>query len=429
MNTWIFSKKGQVTEPLALAEAKKYVVENQDAYGWQSSYTQWLPVHSINEFQALLPVPETSATIPQKIVDEFVSKEQALNQYLDNVNQKLADGEANALLFAEEIENYKNLTATLSPEMKGNINEVEQQYLALKAQLSNLKQVVSLSQTKFSSIANELNAKLSSKSVKNPPVPQQAKNTKNNAPVIQLIPTEAVKTEDDIKVEQKAESAKKPELKPASRAETENNSTVEVIAEQKNDNEVQANPKDNNAEELEAKKVPTAKVISTRAPKRVDVKKVNTGSDVKKVDTQSNQSSSDQATNTATQNNADAGKQANEKAKLSAVKESAVEAKAESNEKATSTGNLSSVVVEDKDGKTGNLQTKLESGVKNIFKSVFTKEEAVVSKSIFTDLIEKDGQNDDAKSSVTEIVSSEKVNSEDSSEDEALKAPRRRRRR
>ena len=175
--------------------------------------------------------------------------------------------------------------------------------------------------------------------------------------------------------------------------------------------------------------MPTAKVISTRAPKRVDVKKVNTGSDVKKVDTQSNQSSSDQATNTATQNNADAGKQANEKAKLSAVKESAVEAKAESNEKATSTGNLSSVVVEDKDGKTGNLQTKLESGVKNIFKSVFTKEEAVVSKSIFTDLIEKDGQNDDAKSSVTEIVSSEKVNSEDSSEDEALKAPRRRRRR
>ena len=39
MNTWIFSKNGQVTEPLAIAEAKKYVVENQDAYAWQASYT------------------------------------------------------------------------------------------------------------------------------------------------------------------------------------------------------------------------------------------------------------------------------------------------------------------------------------------------------------------------------------------------------
>ena len=53
MNTWIFSKNGQVTEPLAIAEAKKYVVENQDAYAWQSSYTQWLPVHCISEFQVI----------------------------------------------------------------------------------------------------------------------------------------------------------------------------------------------------------------------------------------------------------------------------------------------------------------------------------------------------------------------------------------
>ena len=71
MNTWIFSKNGQVTEPLDLASAKKYVVENNDAYGWQASYTQWLPVNSINEFSALLPERKVGAQLPQKIVDEF----------------------------------------------------------------------------------------------------------------------------------------------------------------------------------------------------------------------------------------------------------------------------------------------------------------------------------------------------------------------
>ena len=478
MNTWIFSKNGQVTEPLALAAAKEYVIANQDAYGWQSSYTQWLPVHYISEFQALLPEPENKDQIPQKIVDEFLSKEQALNKYFDEMDQKLTDSESSAKQLAQEIENYKQLTSTLSPEVKDNIHDVEQQYLALQAQLNNFKQVVSLSKTTLSTVANEFNEKVSTKSVKNSSEPQQAQNTNSNAPAIQLKPTETVKAEakkdvkveqqaeakkgvkveqqaeakKDVKVEQQAEAKKdvkveqqaevKKDVKVAQQAksaknaevaqpvEIEKNSTVEVAAEQKNNSELQAKQTDkNNKEEaLKAKKVPTAKVISTRAPKRVDVKMVNT---------RSSQPSSNKVINTSAKTNAVIKTQASEKAetattptdkaKLSAVKESSVEANIETKETATNAKNPSNVVAEVTDGKTVKLQSKLESGVKNIFKSVFTKEEPVNSKNLFAELIEKDGKNDDAKKSAAEAVSmkDEAV----SSEDEAVQAPRRRRRR
>ena len=421
MNTWIFSKNGQVTEPLAIAEAKKYVVENQDAYAWQASYTQWLPVHSISEFQALLPEPENSAQIPQVIIDEFFSKEQTLNQYFDEMNQKLADSEANASLFAQEIENYKKLTASLSPEMKGNINDVEQQYLALEAKLNNLKQVVNLSQTKLDTVVNEFNEKVSTKSVKSTVVPQQAQKAKTNAPSIQLVSKDTVKveTEKSAKPEQKSETVKN--TKPEQKAESTKVTKVEqpTEAEKNAKAEDTAEQKDNSKVAPEVKKVPTAKVISTRAPKRVDIKKVNT----RPSDSNNNNNTSTEeagVTKKQASEQVEAVKASNDKAKPVAVKEPSVEAQVEGKEKTANVANPSNLATEENDDKNPNLQSKLESGVKNIFKSVFTKEEPVTSKNIFTDIIEKDNKNEDVKQPATEAVSAE---------DEALKAPRRRRRR
>ena len=421
MNTWIFSKNGQVTEPLAIAEAKKYVVENQDAYAWQASYTQWLPVHSISEFQALLPEPENSAQIPQVIIDEFFSKEQTLNQYFDEMNQKLADSEANASLFAQEIENYKKLTASLSPEMKGNINDVEQQYLALEAKLNNLKQVVNLSQTKLDTVVNEFNEKVSTKSVKSTVVPQQAQKTKTNASSIQLVSKDTVKveTEKSAKPEQKSETVKN--TKPEQKAESTKVTKVEqpTEAEKNSKAEDTTEQKDNSKVAPEVKKVPTAKVISTRAPKRVDIKKVNT----RPSDSNNNNNTSTEeagVTKEQASEQVEAVKASNDKAKPVAVKEPSVEAQVEGKEKTANVANPSNLATEENDDKNPNLQSKLESGVKNIFKSVFTKEEPVTSKNIFTDIIEKDNKNEDVKQPATEAVSAE---------DEALKAPRRRRRR
>ena len=67
------------------------------------------------------------------------------------------------------------------------------------------------------------------------------------------------------------------------------------------------------------------------------------------------------------------------------------------------------------------LQTKLESGVKNIFKSVFTKEEPKSTKNKFSDLVGNDGKSSNVESIEAKV--------EVEIDDEASKAPRRRRRR
>ncbi|MGB1262604.1 MAG: hypothetical protein ACPG52_06830 [Cognaticolwellia sp.] len=317
MNTWIFSKNGQVSEPLELAAAKKYVVENQDAYAWQSSYNQWLPVHSISEFSALLPPRQEVAKLPQNIVDEFNRKEQALEKRFGKFNQELARGEETAKLFEQEIANYKRLTINLSDEVKGNINEIEQQYNALHKQLADIKQTVHASQQGLGLVVVEFNKKVSGKSIVKMDSAAQAPENKQAA----------------VEVKKVAEPLQ------ASVAET---AQVEEKAEK-----------------------PVAKAISTRArrPTGAHVVSTRTGQPY----------SADTATDA--------------KAPEAQVESSKVTPINKVTAKATNSA-------EDE------AQEKVDSGVKNIFKSVFTKEESTSSTNKFAELVEDDVEEDDMNKKV-----------------------------
>lgn len=431
MDTWIFSKNGQVTEPLTLAAAKEYVVENQDAYGWQSHYTQWLPVNSISEFSALLPDNKAIAKIPQKIIDEFLSKEQALDKRFDQFNQELITGDAAAKQLEQEIATYKQLTVNLSDEVKSNINEIEQQYHELQKQLNDIKQVVETSHQGLSDIARDFNHKVADKpvlkkpldekpsqaaaSVENKSTSQATKLAEKTPPkkptVAKLVPTQVSKVTANAEVNNSTET----KLKDQSVANTEVASTasVEPSVEKK---ELEANDT-----EIKPKVEGLAglKAISTRAPKPVGAKVIST---------RSNQPTSAKVISTS----AIASDKAEEK-DLSFAKQEPKETTAKEQvsdlavqEKSTTTkaSKPQKAKGEDEGEQTDNLQAKLESGVKNIFKSVFTKEEPVSAKSMFTELIEKDAQSSDVKETEAEPEPELAVGDDDST-----KTRRRRRRR
>tara|TARA_R110000744_G_scaffold84356_1_gene165077 strand:- start:122 stop:1246 length:1125 start_codon:yes stop_codon:yes gene_type:complete len=373
MNTWIFSKNGQVTKPLELAAAKKYVVENHDAYGWHSSYTQWLPVHSISEFSALLPERDSSDKIPQIIVDEFLSKERALHQCFDRFNQELDSGEINARQFEQEITIYKQLTVNLSDEVKSNIDEIEQEYHALHKQLTDIKQTVKTSQQELKDVVRHFNDRIAEKSVIK--APQQEKASSTSA-------TDANKPASNVKVlATKATSNADIESKAALTAE------VQTIY-------------------TRPSKPVGAKVISTRSSQPMRPSALNESTGEKK---------SENAGQATEASSASLTKEQSSKVELSAAvaEKQSGQASGEQNSQANK------------------IQTKLESGVKNIFKSVFTKDEQVDNKSKFAELVEKDATNNKVKQLTPKPKPEPKVEAEieiESHADEASTAPRRRRR-
>ena len=382
MNTWIFSKNGEVTKPLELAAAEKYVVENQDAYGWKSSFTQWLPVKSINEFSALLPESKPLPQLPQKIVDEFLSKEKVLEKHFENFTQEFATGDANAKEFEQEIENYKKLTVNLSDEVKGNINEIEQQFNILNEKLKNIKQTVHTSQQELNAVVIDFNKKVSEKSVikaspeDKPSVAADSQKDKSAPEVVKAeksdkksdeVQSKASETKAEPEVTKEAETAVKADVVSDDKSEKKDTASVEE--------EVTARPQR-----------PTgAKVISTRSS--------NPHHNFSRAESEKPEAASSE-----------------EQSKAAPAQE-----KAEIINLATSKQNK--IDRDEEENDSTKLQSKLESGVKNIFKSVFTKEETADANNKFSTLVQKNEETqNDAETVKAEV------------EDEEPKVLRRRRR-
>lgn len=165
MNKWYFSKDNTITEPMDFESAKKYVAANLDAYGWQQSYTQWLPVHCISDFADIIPPVKPLAVVPQGVIDEFNNKSQKIIENVTKVNTDISNGEKLLQVFAQEIDTYKNMTLKLSPEVQANINGIEQHYLSLQQQLKEIKQTTHTTANEVSQVVTNFNLKITDKSV------------------------------------------------------------------------------------------------------------------------------------------------------------------------------------------------------------------------------------------------------------------------
>jgi hypothetical protein len=387
MNTWIFSKNGVVTEPLDLAKAKKYVVNNPDVYGWHSSFTQWLPVNSITEFASLLPKQEVTAQVPQAIVDEFHTKEQALDANFDKLNQDLSAGEINAQNLAQEIATYKELTINLSDEVKNNISEIEQQYHALVKQLKTTRLAVKSSHKVFYNVVKVFNENIANKSVV-----EYSTEAKNDEASVELKPDNKCVADNAKPAQIKAQAAEKIDI------------DVEVA--------------DINEAKLAVEEQGKVKAISTRVPKPEGAKVISTRSKHPNSVRMSNTVQSDKKIEklSPTASNTD-----------SADKQQSAE-KVEPKLSNSAKVKQSEAVKAEQESQANNLHAKLESGVKNIFKTVFNKEEPIEQKNKFAELVQQDKVNEEVKA-VEKVKEIEEVVQVKIHDDEALTKPRKRRRR
>ncbi len=139
MKKWLFSVEGKVTGPLAEADAKKFVTENLEAYAWHPSYSHWMPVNCIKEFEELVPAPKPPSIIPKELIEEYITKERTIVARLGKLDNVLAEADSEMSVLYEEIVTFKKYTQNSNAELQATLRAIEEQFANLSKSLSGFK--------------------------------------------------------------------------------------------------------------------------------------------------------------------------------------------------------------------------------------------------------------------------------------------------
>ena len=89
MKKWIFSDNGKITGPFGLAESQDIIKNNPSLYAWNPSFTHWMPVTHIEDFELAIEIPAPPVDVPQELLGEFTNEEQELIAQLGMLSENL----------------------------------------------------------------------------------------------------------------------------------------------------------------------------------------------------------------------------------------------------------------------------------------------------------------------------------------------------
>jgi|GEM_PF-1009172 len=167
MKKWYFSENGSVTGPYSISEANTLLEKNNDVYGWNPTFSQWLPVTQIPEFSELIPDSKPAAQVPKELIDRFVTKKRDLNKKIKLIDETIKNTEEHIELFDNEINQYKSLTESLSVDVKNNIVPLEKKHQLVMKQLQELKKAAEIAKHEIIDVVQEFGDLVLSKANEN----------------------------------------------------------------------------------------------------------------------------------------------------------------------------------------------------------------------------------------------------------------------
>jgi len=141
MKKWLFSNDGKVSEALSFSEAQEYISDHltDDLYVWHPSFTYWMPLHSIDDFDVNISIPTPPAALPKGLLQEYKNQEEALFKTLSRVDNTLGNTRAVLAEVDEEINAYFKFTEKLNSEVELTLQNVRKQYEALQKNINEFK--------------------------------------------------------------------------------------------------------------------------------------------------------------------------------------------------------------------------------------------------------------------------------------------------
>ncbi len=234
MKKWLFSVEGKVTGPLAEADAKKFVTENLEAYAWHPSYSHWMPVNCVKEFEELVPAPKPPSIIPKELIEEYIGKERAIVARLDKLDNVLAEADSEMSVLHEEIVTFKKYTQNSNAELQATLRAIEEQFASLSKSLSGFKAKTTAGKEELTSAKKEFDESLAKD--------KQAVESKESADFLVKAETQLKQDNAQSDVDEKAKLIKEKE-KFAVNAKLKAESEAKLVAEEKAKAEAEENAK------------------------------------------------------------------------------------------------------------------------------------------------------------------------------------------
>ncbi|WP_057831682.1 DUF4339 domain-containing protein [Colwellia sp. TT2012] len=138
MKKWFFSDNGEVTGPLGLKESNEFISKNPDLYAWHPSYTHWVPVSCINEFETSVTPPPPPISIPNDLIDDLIGEEKELITTLDRIDKTIKITADSLYEIDTELDNYGTIAHNLTEEVRVVVKTIEEQYAVLQKNLANV---------------------------------------------------------------------------------------------------------------------------------------------------------------------------------------------------------------------------------------------------------------------------------------------------
>jgi len=136
MSKWFLSDGNEVTGPFGLDKCKKTIEEGSIVYAWRPSYSHWLPVSHIEEFNMPIAPPIVPSDIPEGYLNELIGKKKGIINVLDRVEKTINLSFQSIKHLDVDIENFKKTTCNLNEEVQSVVQQIEQQYKDLQKNLA-----------------------------------------------------------------------------------------------------------------------------------------------------------------------------------------------------------------------------------------------------------------------------------------------------
>jgi len=141
MKKWLFSNNGKITDGFSFDEAQEYISEhsNDDLYVWHPSFTHWMPLNSIDDFDVEIDIPTPPVALPKDIIEEYKNQELGLFKTLSRIDNTLGNTRVGLSDLDTNVDTYKTFTKRLNAEVEITLNNVRKQYAALQKNIDDFK--------------------------------------------------------------------------------------------------------------------------------------------------------------------------------------------------------------------------------------------------------------------------------------------------
>jgi len=181
MKKWLFSKNGKVLGPYAVDKANDFVISNPDSYAWHPSYSHWMPVTCINEFEDSIPTPKPPSVIPKELIEEFIGEERKLITRLAQLDEHLLKTDQSLIELDNEIKEFQEITQNCTAEVRATLQSIEQQFANLSKNLSNFKSITVKGKKELTDISDNFNTRLEEDNQTQVELPNKSKTVKTNS--------------------------------------------------------------------------------------------------------------------------------------------------------------------------------------------------------------------------------------------------------